>query len=44
MKQCEQGLSIISCAPNILLPDLMIMKYTKLVFETIKMALYFYSV
>lgn len=28
MKQCEQGLGIISCAPNILFPVLMIVKYT----------------
>lgn len=39
MKQCEQGLSIISCAPNILFPGLMIMKYIKLPFAIIKMAM-----
>lgn len=44
MKQCEQALSIISCTPDILFPGLMIVKYTKLAFDAIKMAIYFLKV
>lgn len=38
MKQCEQGLNIISCALNI---SFLVLKYTQLAFYNTKMAIHF---